>query len=200
MGKIRVYELAKDMGLENKELLAKLEAAGIEVSSHSSSLSAEDLKKFEAFNNPPEEKIEEARINPGLIRRRRTVVQRKVEKAPQPVETPVTDEARDSDAERQTDEPVAEPTVKAAQEVDESALSVPEVKPAAESEKIEQAESVAEGSEADTTEIPVTDQPAESETKEEKIAAVEAPAKTETKKIKQVVIEKASGDRAKILG
>ena len=200
MGKIRVYELAKDMGLENKELLAKLEAAGIEVSSHSSSLSAEDLKKFEAFNNPPEEKIEEARINPGLIRRRRTVVQQKVEKAPQPVETPVIDEDLDSDAVGQVDAPVDEPTVKASQDVNESALAAPEVTPAADSGNIEQAETVAEDTGADTTEISAADQPAEGKTTEEKITAVEAPAKTETKKIKQVVIEKASGDRAKILG
>ena len=65
MGKVRVYELAKKMGLENKELLAKLAEAGVEAASHSSSLSDEDLQKFESFNTPTEEKIEEARIKPG---------------------------------------------------------------------------------------------------------------------------------------
>ncbi|NOY14507.1 MAG: translation initiation factor IF-2 [Deltaproteobacteria bacterium] len=106
MGKLRVYELAKDLGLENKELLAKLTDAGIEVASHASSLSDEDLQKFKVFNQPPEEKIEESRIKPGLIRRRRTVVSKPVEK---PVAAP---------AETVSEEPtaVAAPTEAASEE------------------------------------------------------------------------------------
>lgn len=101
MGKVRVYELAKQMGLENKDLLTKLADAGVEVSSHSSALSDEDLQRFEAFKNPPEEKIEEARIRPGLIRRRKTVVQKPVEEVP---EAPVSEPT-------ETPEVVAEPVV-----------------------------------------------------------------------------------------
>lgn len=93
MGKVRVYELAKDLGLENKELLTKLADAGIEVASHASSLSDEDLQAFNAHNKPPEEKIEESRIKPGLIRRRRTVV-KKVAEEPAPVEKPVVEEGK----------------------------------------------------------------------------------------------------------
>ncbi|WP_020675937.1 translation initiation factor IF-2 [Geopsychrobacter electrodiphilus] len=74
MGTKRVYELAKEMGLENKELLAKLEEAGIEGKSHSSSLSDDELAALTHSKTPTEEKIEESRIKPGIIRRRRTVV------------------------------------------------------------------------------------------------------------------------------
>jgi len=59
MGTKRVYELAKEMGLENKELLAKLEEAGIEVSSHSSSLTDEDLAAFQSSTTPTAENVEE---------------------------------------------------------------------------------------------------------------------------------------------
>ena len=57
MGNVRVYELAKEMGLENKELLTKLAEAGLEVKSHASSLTDEDLQKFKSFGTPTEEKM-----------------------------------------------------------------------------------------------------------------------------------------------
>ncbi len=74
MVKVRVYELAKKIGIENKDLLTKLAEAGVDVASHASSLSDEDMHKFETFNNPTQGPVEEERIKPGLIRRRRTVV------------------------------------------------------------------------------------------------------------------------------
>ena len=82
MGKVRVHELAKKMGLESKEILAKLVEAGIEVASHSSSLAEEELQKFEDFINPPKQKIEEALIKPGIIRRRRKIVREPVIELP----------------------------------------------------------------------------------------------------------------------
>ena len=41
MTKKRVYELAKELGMENKELIARLEKIGIAVKSHSSTLEDE---------------------------------------------------------------------------------------------------------------------------------------------------------------
>ncbi len=38
MTKKRVYELAKELGLENRELISRLEKIGIAVKSHSSTL------------------------------------------------------------------------------------------------------------------------------------------------------------------
>jgi translation initiation factor IF-2 len=38
MSKIRVYELAQKMGIENKELIAKLKAVGVEVKSHTAAV------------------------------------------------------------------------------------------------------------------------------------------------------------------
>jgi translation initiation factor IF-2 len=40
--RMRVYDLARELGLTNKELIALLEKEGIAVKSHSSSLEAEN--------------------------------------------------------------------------------------------------------------------------------------------------------------
>lgn len=68
--KIRVYELAQQMELDNKVLLEKLHEAGIDVKSHMSVLGEEDLEKFEGSPDKAE-RVEEQRITAGVIRRRR---------------------------------------------------------------------------------------------------------------------------------
>ncbi|HRN19410.1 MAG TPA: translation initiation factor IF-2 N-terminal domain-containing protein, partial [Trueperaceae bacterium] len=39
--KVRIYQLARDLGIENKALLAILDEIGVEYKSHSSTLDAE---------------------------------------------------------------------------------------------------------------------------------------------------------------
>jgi len=71
--KIRVYELAQKMGLDNKVLLEKLHDAGIDAKSHMSVLSEEDVETFEGAPAKVEQ-VEERRITAGVIRRRRKEV------------------------------------------------------------------------------------------------------------------------------
>jgi translation initiation factor IF-2 len=198
MGKVRVYELAKDMGLENKDLLAKLVEAGIDVASHSSSLAEEDLRKFKDFINPPVQKIEEARIKPGIIRRRRTVVREPVE-----VKTEVVEEVP---SEEKTDEIDASVTPEVAGPEPEETPSNEDLvisPPVAEQPQVEVQEepSPAQTSDDDKHIEVENDQPQSSEDKEEVVepVAVEE-TKKETKKETPPVVEKATGDRAKILG
>ena len=47
MAKIRVYELATKMGLDNKDVVEKLQQAGIEVKNHMSALEEDVAQKFE---------------------------------------------------------------------------------------------------------------------------------------------------------
>ena len=199
MVKVRVYELAKKMGLENKELLTKLADAGVEVASHASSLSDDDLKKLDAFNNTTTEKVEEERIKPGLIRRRRTVVT----------------EARD---EATTDGPITEPdsAVESPPVADEVA-TVQEPEVAAETpapaviDKEEpetpslSVETVAEEKEPVSTVQPQPEPPAVTTVEAEVTAkpatpAVSKEAKVEQKPAKQPEAQRATEDRAKILG
>ena len=71
---MRVHELAKELHLENKELIAKLKEMGIEVKSHASTLSDEQVKKVkERLVKVVKESIVEQRVMPTVIRRRKTV-------------------------------------------------------------------------------------------------------------------------------
>lgn len=71
MSKKRVYELAKDMGIDNKDLISRLEKIGIAVKSHSSTIEDNDLLKIqqELLSGEPREMVEE-RIKSTVIRRR----------------------------------------------------------------------------------------------------------------------------------
>ena len=89
MSKVRVYELAQKMGIENKELMAKLKAVGVDVKSHTATVDDADVKKL-AISEPPakpdtpptvkEVSKEEVRVTNTIIRRRAKVVE------PSPVE------------------------------------------------------------------------------------------------------------------
>jgi translation initiation factor IF-2 len=43
---VRVYELAKEVGLENREVIRRLTELGVEAKSHSSSVSVVDAKRL----------------------------------------------------------------------------------------------------------------------------------------------------------
>jgi len=71
MTKKRVYELAKDLGLENKELISRLEKIGIAVKSHSSTLEDSDMERIQAeLLSPEPREVVEKRIKSTVIRRR----------------------------------------------------------------------------------------------------------------------------------
>ncbi len=80
--KMRVYELAQKLGLDNKVLLERLKAEGIDAKNHLSVLDAAVVERFDSgeiiaapeTGEVVEEKIEEQRITPGIIRRRRKEV------------------------------------------------------------------------------------------------------------------------------
>ena len=48
--KIRIYELSRDLNLENKDILDAAQKLSISVKSHSSSISAEEAKKIKNVN------------------------------------------------------------------------------------------------------------------------------------------------------
>jgi translation initiation factor IF-2 len=99
MSKKRVYELAKELGIENKELISHLEKLGIAVKSHSSTLEDSDVQRIhqELLSSEPREMVEK-RIKSTVIRRRTVrqplkeetieVVEEKIETKPQEVPQP----------------------------------------------------------------------------------------------------------------
>ncbi len=84
MSKIRVYELAQKMGIDNKELIARLHAIGVEVKSHSSVVDETDAKRLMAPPPVKDESKDEVRVTTTVIRRRKHV-----EPAPEPPPAPV---------------------------------------------------------------------------------------------------------------
>ncbi|MEA3471767.1 MAG: translation initiation factor IF-2 [Thermodesulfobacteriota bacterium] len=71
MSKMRVYELAKELGMDNKELIARLEKFGIAVKAHSSSLEESDVERIrKEFSLGERNKVIEKRVKSTVIRRR----------------------------------------------------------------------------------------------------------------------------------
>ncbi|MDJ0882679.1 MAG: translation initiation factor IF-2 [Desulfobacterales bacterium] len=80
MAKIRVYELARDLNMTNKVLIDKMSQVGIAVKSHMSSLDDEAIAQVkEALFGKKAEQIEETRVKPTVIRRRRKVIKKTAE-------------------------------------------------------------------------------------------------------------------------
>ncbi len=82
MAKIRVYELARNLNMENKALLEKIEELGIPVKSHMSALEEETATAIKAnILGKKKETVEETRIKPTVIRRRKKQVKEKTVQA-----------------------------------------------------------------------------------------------------------------------
>jgi translation initiation factor IF-2 len=85
MAKKRVHELAKELGLENKDLIAHLERLGITVKSHASTLEDHEIERIKAdLQVKTPRQIVEERIKTTVIRRRAV-------RAPQETETPAAE-------------------------------------------------------------------------------------------------------------
>lgn len=89
MAKIRVYELAKELQMENKVLVDLVREAGVEIKSHSSSLTDEEVSLIKGhLRGTKSLVVEEQRIKSTVIRRRKIVVE--MEPSPEaPPEEPI---------------------------------------------------------------------------------------------------------------
>ena len=67
--KIRIYELSRDLNLENKDILDAAQKLSITVKSHSSSISAEDAKKIKNLINKKNSDKEILSINKSSIKK-----------------------------------------------------------------------------------------------------------------------------------
>jgi translation initiation factor IF-2 len=108
MAKIRVYELARDLNLTNQELVDKISDLGIEVTSHMSSLDDEAVASIKAgIFGKKKEQLEEVRIKPTVIRRRKKTETKKADAGEEDVESKV---AVETDVEPE-EEVAAEPKI-----------------------------------------------------------------------------------------
>lgn len=126
MAKVRVHELARDLNMTNKVLIAKLNDMDISIKSHMSSLDDDIIEKIKAsLFGTKKETIEETRIKPTVIRRRRKEAK---------VDIPETSEAQPEEAEtpaEKIEKSIGEEpaTVEAKAEADEKPTAKKAVKP-----------------------------------------------------------------------
>ncbi|MBP7340834.1 MAG: translation initiation factor IF-2 [Smithellaceae bacterium] len=125
MAKKRVHELAKELGLENKDLIAHLERLGITVKSHASTLEEHEIERVkEDLQAPSPRQIVEERITTTVIRRRAVRA---------PVEAPPPEEEAEQKEEKPPEEERTAPPSALKKEIPTAAPEVAEgVTPAGE--------------------------------------------------------------------
>ncbi len=144
MSKMRVYELAKEFGVENKEFIAKLKTLGIAVKSHSSTLEDSEVERVRReFAAKGEKEVVEKRVKSTVIRRRavRLPAEEAAEAAApaapaEPAETAepaVKPEAAPPEKERKAEQP--EPAAEAEKPAEPRAEEPPAAAAAPEAEK-----------------------------------------------------------------
>ena len=187
MARLRVYELARDLNMTNKVLLEKLGDLDIAVKSHMSALDDDIIDQIKSSffsTQKKEETIEETRIKPTVIRRRRKKVKVEVSATPD-AEPEAADDVADKEAvaAEVTEEPVVEDeTPKELEEEKPQEASAPEVeeKPAVKEAKKPKKPPKKEPS-AKIIKLPV--KPPEKPLKEKKAEPQKAKAKVEKRPI-----------------
>ncbi|MGD8257070.1 MAG: translation initiation factor IF-2 [Desulfobacterales bacterium] len=174
MAKTRIYELARDLNMTNKLLLDKLNALDISVKNHMSSLDDDTVAKVKvAIFGKKEETIEETRIKPTVIRRRKKTV--KIEVAPEPSAEPlpVTD-VEETLAAEESPEGVSDAEALKAAEEKKAAQDEETVKPEKAVEKPKEAEQEVEEPSATKVEEPIDLEQAKPKKSIKKVKAEEA--------------------------
>ena len=71
MNKVRVYEVARELGMNNRELLNRIQSLGIQVRNHMSALEPAEVDRVRrALEKDKAENTVEERIRKTVIRRR----------------------------------------------------------------------------------------------------------------------------------
>ncbi len=203
MAKTRVYELARDLNLTNQILLSKLNELDISVKSHMSSLDDEAVAKVKTvIFGKKEVSIEETRVKPTVIRRRK-------KKVPLEVVTEPTADSVEAAAEQETaaevveskEAPVEQPSADAAEKPEEAVekMKAADKKPSEALEKVEKkvAEELTE--EGPTEEAVVESVPETPKSQKTPADQVEAPVTLKEKKPKKIVKKQKKESAAKII-
>ena len=110
MAKIRIYELARELNMQNKELLDKLGEMGVSAATHMSSLDSETVAKVKTIilGKKDTGDVEVTRVKPTVIRRRRKPAKKEVlelEVTPETAEAGLETESQAETAETAETEP-----------------------------------------------------------------------------------------------
>jgi len=108
MSKVRVYEVARELGVENRDLIQRIATLGIQVRNHMSVLDPVEVDRIKrSLGKDRSEAMVEERIRPTVVRRKR---RKKAEEAgPAAAEAPAAEPSPEPAAPLSTQELVAEP-------------------------------------------------------------------------------------------
>ena len=85
MSKVRVYEVARELGVENRDLIQRIATLGIQVRNHMSVLDPVEVDRIKrSLGKDRSEAMVEERIRPTVVRRKR---KKKTEEVEQPAAT-----------------------------------------------------------------------------------------------------------------
>jgi len=113
MAKVRIYELAKELNMDSKELVEKLKAGGLSIKNYMSTLDEGAVAKArDIVTGVVSEVIEEKRIRPTVIRRRKKTV------SVEPEKVAVELEAEEEKPEEEVEEEVAKAAGPVAEKVE----------------------------------------------------------------------------------
>src|SRR6056297_1444998 len=174
MAKLRVYELARELNMTNKALLAKLQDMDVDVKNHMSTIADETISnlKSELYGGAKKETVYEAkRVKPNVIRRRR---KRAAEPEPEPEQPAEAEAQAPAEAEKE-----ASPEAPQAETVSPEA-ETKERREAEETAETETAETDAEKAEAASEPVDVPESQAQPTEAEKTAEAEEATEKAET--------------------
>ncbi len=171
MKKVRVYELAKELDMESKTLLEKLTAGGMNIANIMCTLDEREIAKAkDLLSGSVSPVIEEKRVKPSIIRRRKKA---HVEPEPPPEDSEVPEKTEVQQHELPLEEAVEEPEKEA--EIKEPVETRAEEPELAVEEKTPPDEAVQEAPSADEEPgkkeavKPVEDKPKRKKAKKKKI-------------------------------
>ncbi|MBE9541066.1 MAG: translation initiation factor IF-2 [Proteobacteria bacterium] len=147
MGKLRVYELAKEVKMSSNELVERLKSAGFPINNYMSSLDMDDVARAKDYlSGATDEILEEKRIKPTIIRRRKKIIPKIEEKVQeeQIVEEEVTPspEKGISVPEEKIEEILEEEVTQELKEIPIPEQPIKEVKPKIEKKKKERPKTI----------------------------------------------------------
>jgi translation initiation factor IF-2 len=129
MSKVRVYEVARELGVENRDLIQRIATLGIQVRNHMSVLDPVEVDRIKrSLGKDRSEAMVEERIRPTVVRRKRRKKTEEAEPAVADAAAPLPVEARAPEPVAAAPAPASEPVV----EPEPAPVEAPvEVEPAA---------------------------------------------------------------------
>ncbi|MBW2051956.1 MAG: translation initiation factor IF-2 [Deltaproteobacteria bacterium] len=180
MGKTRVYELAKQLNMSNKELVNKLKEMGYSIKSHSSTVDDSQVSEIKGrLEGRKSKEMAEKKVRTTVIRRRKKIVEMPPEETAPPVS------AQEPVQEAPPGEPLPEIQLAEEEPAVEAVSEVPEPKEiTAESVAEEPVEPEVEAAEEPLVEekVAAPEEPKPEEEEKPKVKSKEKPAKKGKKK------------------